>query len=246
VPDIPEERRSLRLDEALHVLRAGELSPLGLMPDASNSTFLAEVCHGDVKLLAIYKPRAGETPLWDFPDGTLCQREVAAYVMSTALGWPAIPPTVLREGPYGPGSAQLFVDRDQGEHYFTLREERLPDFAAVAAFDVVANNADRKAGHCLVDDDGDLWFVDHGVCFHTEPKLRTVIWEFAGEPLSSSLGLDLRRAASDLRSGQLRATLTGLLAEAEVDATAARAERLVRAGRYPMPMTRRPYPWPPV
>ncbi len=246
MPNDGDGRRLVPLDDALRVLRTGELSPLGLMPDASNSTFLAEVCEGDVRVLAIYKPCAGETPLWDFPDGTLCQREVAAYELSAALGWPAIPPTVLRDGPYGSGSVQLFIDCDRGEHYFTLRGERLADFAPVAAFDVVANNADRKSGHCLLDDDGDLWFIDHGVCFHAQPKLRTVIWEFADEPIPAGLRRDLRRVARELRSGRLRTTMVDLLSEPEVDAAAARADRLTRVGRYPLPTSRRPYPWPPV
>ena len=248
MPDPAPERSVLPLSEALRVLGTGELQPLGLMPGASNFTFLAEVCDGDtgVKALVIYKPRSGESPLWDFPDGTLCRREVAAYVLSSSLGWPSIPPTVLRQGPHGPGSVQLFVDAEQDEHYFTLREARLDDFAPVAAFDVVANNADRKSGHCLVDAGGDLWFVDHGVCFHTEPKLRTVIWEFAGEPVPEDLRARLRTIAEELRDGPLRTAMTQLLSPAEVDAAARRARLLARSGRYPLPSSRRPYPWPPV
>jgi uncharacterized repeat protein (TIGR03843 family) len=239
-------RTALPLEEILTVLSEGRLEPVGLMPGASNYTFLAEVCDANTTMLAIYKPRRGEAPLWDFPDGTLCDREVAAYRLSAALGWPAIPPTVLRDGPHGPGSVQLFVESDPEEHYFTLRRSRLADFAPVAAFDVVANNADRKSGHCLLDPDGRIWLVDHGVCFNTEPKLRTVIWELAGSPVPETLAADLRRAAFGLREGALRRELRPFLSEPEIDATARRAERLARTGRYPRPSSNRPYPWPPI
>ena len=234
------------VEEALRVLAEGRLEPLGLMRDASNATFLAEVIDEPVTMLAIYKPQAGEAPLWDFPEGTLCRREVAAYVLSASLGWPAIPPTVLRDGPHGPGATQLFVEADPQEHYFTMRHSRLKDFAPVAAFDVVANNADRKSGHCLVDVDGELWFIDHGVCFNVAPKLRTVIWEFAGRRLPKRLVADLERVATELRDGPLRDGMIALLSEREVEATARRAERLARTGKYPPPATERPYPWPPV
>jgi hypothetical protein len=239
-------RRSPPDEELLEFLSEGKLRPLGLMPRASNYTFLAEVTRGDRSALAVYKPRQGEAPLWDFPEGTLCNREVAAYLLSRQLGWPAVPPTVLREGPHGPGSVQLFVEADPREHYFTLRERCLDAFAPVAAFDVVANNADRKGGHCLRSDDGTIWFVDHGVCFSVEPKLRTVIWEFAGDPVPQELLQDLESMASELRSGQLRRAMLEVLSGREVDATARRAERLVGSGRYPFPGSGRAFPWPPV
>src|SRR5438874_1839564 len=133
-------------DQAVDLLAEGEMQLMGLMPNASNYTFLAEVRRGDEATLAVYKPRKGETPLWDFPDGTLCRREVAAYVLARALGWPSVPPTVLRDGPAGIGSVQLFVQFDPSEHYFTLFERFTDAFRRVAVFDVLANNADRKAG----------------------------------------------------------------------------------------------------
>ena len=216
------------------------------MPRASNYTFLVEVTGGGETTLAVYKPRDGETPLWDFPDGTLCRREVAAFALARRLGWPAVPPTVLREGPFGPGSVQLFVEADPAEHYFTLRERLVDAFLPVAAFDVAANNADRKSGHCLLGSEGTVWVVDHGVCFSVEPKLRTVVWDFAEEPVPEGLRDDLRRVAGELRSGPLRTEMLGLLDGREVDATARRADALAKSGRYPAPGLERPYPWPPV
>ncbi|MDQ3991110.1 MAG: SCO1664 family protein [Actinomycetota bacterium] len=228
----------------VEVLSAGSLRLLGLMPGASNFTYLAEVRAGGRGVRAVYKPRRGEAPLWDFPDGTLCNREVAAFLLAEALGWPAVPPTVLRDGPHGRGAVQLFVDADPGAHYFTMREERADEFRRVAAFDVVANNADRKAGHCLLGAGGRIWQIDHGLCFGAAYKLRTVIWEFAGEPLPAGLAGDLERTAGSLRGGPLRASMLGLLSAEEVDATAGRAEALAEAGAFPHPGPGRPYPWP--
>jgi hypothetical protein len=237
----PSDPRTLRL------LAEGEVRPLGLMPRASNSTFLVELADGDEVGLGVYKPRRGESPLWDFPDGTLCNREVAAFRLATALGWPRVPPTIIRDGPLGPGSVQLFVEPAGGDHYFTLRERCPDEFLSVATFDVVANNADRKSGHCFLDAGGSLWVVDHGVCFSPDPKLRTVIWDFAGDPVPVGLLGDLERVAGQLRpESPFRAELLEHLAPEEVDATADRAERLIRAGRFPHPGPERAYPWPPV
>jgi uncharacterized repeat protein (TIGR03843 family) len=224
----------------------GELRVVGLLPRASNSTFLAEVTGGPGALPVVYKPRDGETPLWDFPDGTLCNREVAAFVLARALGWPNVPPTVLRDGPHGQGSVQLFVESDPTEHYFTLRERFPDEFRRVAAFDVVVGNGDRKAGHCMLTAEGAVWVVDHGLCFAARPWLRTVIWDFAGELVQDQVREDLHRIAGDLRSGALRDHLEDLLAAEEVDAAADRAEALVRAGTYPHPGPGRSHPWPPV
>jgi hypothetical protein len=231
---------------ALRLLHEGEIRPLGLLPRASNYTFLVELSDGDLKGLGVYKPRRGEAPLWDFPDGTLCNREVAAYVLALALGWPRVPPTVLRDGPHGPGSVQLFVEPAGGEHYFTLRERCPGEFLPVAAFDVAANNADRKSGHCLLASDGTIWVVDHGVCFGREPKLRTVIWDFAGDHIPGPLLADLERVGGELRGGTVRAELFELLSLGEIDAIAERAEQLARSGRFPHPGPDRAFPWPPV
>ena len=229
-------------------LAEGAIDVLGLMPDSSNDALLVR-CHLEgEECFAIYKPERGETPLWDFPGGTLHRREVAAYVVADALGWPNVPPTVLRDGPEGPGSLQLFVRFDAAQHYFTLGQQRADDFRRVALFDVVINNADRKAGHCLLGDDGKIWLIDHGVSFSDEPKLRTVIWEFVGEPIPDQLCADLTRLATTLEpGGSTRGELRKLLAEPEVEATAERLGRLLALGRFPEPEPGvRPFPWPPI
>ncbi|HZP90650.1 MAG TPA: SCO1664 family protein [Actinomycetota bacterium] len=233
-------------EDALALLAAGELEVLGLLPRSSNGTFLVRVREGRAETLAVYKPRALEAPLWDFPEGTLCNREAAAYLVARALGWPWVPPTTLRDGPEGPGSVQLFVPFDPTQHYFTL-QGRLPDaFRRIALFDLVVNNADRKAGHCLLSEDGRVFVIDHGVCFHEQPKLRTVIWEFAGEPVPRTLLEDLEGLADELRFGRLPDALTDLLSAAERAAMSRRLERLLSVRRFPEPGPGRPFPWPPV
>lgn len=229
------------------LLREGRIKARGLMPDCSNYTYLAEVCGGDGSAtLAIYKPLDGETPLDDFPDGTLGKREVAAYLVSEALGWSIVPFTIYREdGPMGAGSLQLFIQADLREHYFSLMPARANDFRGIAAFDIIVNNADRKSGHCLIDGDGHIWGVDNGLTFHTVPKLRTVIWEFAGERVPSPLRKDAERLAADIdaRAEWTRA-LRPLLSSPELKALAYRAHRLADEGRFPPPTSRWAYPWP--
>ncbi len=241
-----------RAPRAAHVipspLSEGEIEVLGMMPDASNDTLLTRCRAGTEECLAIYKPGAGEAPLWDFPEGTLHRREVAAFVVADALGWPNVPPTVLRDGPLGAGSLQLFVRFDAAEHYFTLSAERADDFRRIALFDLIVNNADRKAGHCLLGEDGTIWVIDHGVCFSDEPKLRTVIWDFVDETIPGELLDDLTRFEDGLATGSdARRSLDGLLDPVEVDATVERVRRLLAAGRYPEPEPGvRPIPWPPI
>lgn len=229
------------------VLATGELEVLGLLPHASNHTFLARARREAEDMLGVYKPRRGETPLWDFPEGTLCAREVATYVVARALGWPNVPATVLRDGPYGIGSVQRFVPSHPEEHYFTLRERFPAEFRRIAVFDLVINNADRKAGHCLLGDDGRIYVVDHGVCFSEEPKLRTVIWDFIGDPLDDDVRADVRRLAGDVRGGRLRSELANLLAEPELEALESRAREIAAMARIPEPgEDHRPFPWPPI
>ena len=229
------------------VLAVGELEVLSLLPNASNHTFLTRAQAGGEESLAVYKPRRGETPLWDFPEGTLCAREVATYVVARTLGWPNVPATVLRDGPFGVGSVQRFVVADQGEHYFTLAERYPSEFRRVAAFDIVVNNADRKAGHCLLGEDGRIYVVDHGVCFSEEPKLRTVIWDFIGDPLEDDVRSDLRRLAGEVHGGPVREELANLLAPSELECLESRAEEVASLERFPEPgEDHRPFPWPPI
>src|SRR3954467_6036587 len=177
-------RQTLLADDvARDVLRRGEPDVLGRMPWSSNATYLANVSGEGGDLLAVYKPQRGERPLWDFPRGSLALRELAAFEMSEALGWGIVPDTVLRDGPAGTGMMQRFVEHDPEEHYFTLLETHHDDFVRMAAFDIVINNTDGVGGHCLVDADGRVRGVDHGVSFHAQWKVRTVIWDFANEPL---------------------------------------------------------------
>ena len=226
------------------VLADGDLELLGLLPRSSNYAFLARATLGGEEMLAVYKPRRGENPLWDFPDGTLCNREAAAFVIAHALGWPNVPPTLLRRGPEGEGAVQRFIPFEPAEHAFTLQERFPAAFRRLALFDVVANNADRKSGHCLLGRDGELFVVDHGTCFSEEPKLRTVLWDYVDEPISAGDSTDLRRLQDALGFGPTRARLDELLSAAEVRALIARLDALVAAGRFPEPGPGRPYPWP--
>src|SRR5262245_43774239 len=181
------------------------------MPWSSNATLLVNLQADGEEMLGIYKPQKGERPLWDFPRGTLCHREVAAYEISDALGWDIVPRTVLRDGPAGVGMVQQFVEHDPDDHYFTLLETHGDDFRRMAAFDIVINNTDRKGGHCLRDGDGRIFGIDHGIAFHAQWKVRTVIWEFGGEPLLEPVAADLRCLADRLRRGPLNERLRPLL-----------------------------------
>jgi len=231
-------------DPTLELLTHGELRLEGQFVWGSNYTFLATVTAEGRKVKAVYKPQRGERPLWDFPDGTLAAREVAAFVTSAALGWDLVPPTVLRpEGPAGAGSLQLFLDIDPERHIFTFSEEDRGRLRPAAAFDVLVNNADRKGGHILLGPDRHIWLIDHGVCFHEEDKLRTVLWDFAGEPIPSDLRADVERFAGGLGRHQWP-ELDSLLTTEEIQAMAGRAERLLADGRFPLPGPGRPYPWP--
>jgi len=245
--DPAEKTSRVGIERVLSLLAQGEMELLGLLPGSSNYTFLAQVSDGDLDTLAVYKPQRGERPLWDFPEGTLCLREVAAFLLSQLLGWPQVPPTVLREGPHGLGAVQLFIDADADAHYLTFAEERPTEGQRIALFDFVANNADRKSGHCLLGSDDRVWCIDHGITFHADFKLRTVIWEFAGEPIPATLLDDLRTLQSHLaHSSPQTEAMARLLSPAEMDALRHRLGHLLRTKTYPEPGPYRAIPWPPV
>lgn len=227
------------------VLLNGEIQVTGRFVYGSNHTFLVEVGWQGHSTPAVYKPSRGERPLWDFPHGTLASREVAAYVVSEALGWELVPLTALRsDGPAGGGSLQEFIQADPEINYFSLSESQKARLKPMAAFDALINNADRKGGHILLDREGHFWSIDHGVCFHVEPKLRTVIWDFAGDPLPDELVEDLKQFGADLGRDPLRMELSALLSPVELAALKDRAGRLIRQASYPVPGPGRPYPWP--
>ena len=250
--DQPEQEAAptaVSVERILQLLEQGHLDVEGLMPDSSNYTFLVRVADDELAGLAVYKPRRGERPLWDFPRGTLCQRELAAYLLSSALGWDIVPPTVLRDATeYGVGSVQLFINADSDEHYFALRGTDDAAFRRIAAFDIVANNADRKGGHILKDEQGRIWGIDHGITFHAENKLRTVIWEYAGQPIPAGLVEDIARIGAELErdDAPLTTALGQLLDRVELDALRRRIERVVRRPRFPEPTGGRSMPWPPI
>jgi uncharacterized repeat protein (TIGR03843 family) len=233
--------------ELIARLERGDVVVKGRMPWSSNATFLTEVCDADGTMMAVYKPARGERQLWDFPHG-LGQREVAAYLLSEALGWGVVPETVFREeGPLGEGSLQRFVEADFEQHYFTLYEdedERWHDeLRRICVFDLLANNTDRKSGHCLLvpdDDGGRIYAIDNGLSFHAEFKLRTVIWEFGGEDIPDHLLADVEH----LVESELPPGLAHRLDPFERDALVARGRALVRERRFPIDGTGRRYPWP--
>jgi uncharacterized repeat protein (TIGR03843 family) len=216
------------------------------LPIGSNDVFLVELEDGESKGLAIYKPRRGEAPLWDFASGSLYRREIASYLLSRFLSWPDIPPTVVRDGPLGVGALQCFVSTIAGQHYFSFRDERSSELRAIAVFDLLTNNADRKAGHCLLGVDGQVWAIDHGLTFHEEPKLRTVIWDFVGEPLPDGAKASLTRLRDALATDAAElAELRSWLEPGEVEALVKRCESLLERGVFPEPPAgRRSVPWP--
>jgi uncharacterized repeat protein (TIGR03843 family) len=266
--------RELPREEAFRLLTHGDLQLEGRLADASNTTLRALVTHEGTTARCVYKPIRGERPLWDFPDGTLAAREVAAYVVSEATGWEVVPPTVLRDGPLGEGACQLWIDEttdaaavrvgfvragelpdgwltvaaaedDDGEAYLLAHADD-DELGRMAVFDAVINNADRKGGHVLYTKAGRLRGVDHGVCFHTDDKLRTVLWGWVGRPLPGPVRDTLAGLREGL-TGALGARLCELLASDEVAATTARVDRLLATGVFPRPRPGRPaVPWPPI
>ncbi len=271
-PEAAEGRAPSGDDEALTLLASGELEVLGRLRDASNATLYCRVSGDGRSAYCVHKPVAGERPLWDFPDGTLANRERAAYLVSEAAGWRVAPPTVLRDGPFGPGMCQLWVEPDGDESlvelvrgrdapagWFAVLEAVLADdtpavlmhrdderLRRIALFDAVINNADRKGGHLLATAAGEVYGIDHGVSFAVESKLRTLLWGWADAPLTEAERATLAALADSL-AGSLGAALGELLDAEEVEATAARVRGLLRAGRLPGPGGDWPsVPWPPI
>ncbi|HNS40286.1 MAG TPA: SCO1664 family protein [Promineifilum sp.] len=242
--------------EIIRILQDGRVEIEGMLPWSSNYAFLVRVCDDAGEIEAVYKPQRGERPLWDFPEGTLCHREQAAFIVSEALGWHIVPPTVLREAQHGLGTIQLFIDHDPTQHYFTIegRDDYRPQLQRIALLDSLINNADRKAGHVLIEKSdeseapGRLWGIDHGICFHTDPKLRTVIWEFSGTPIPPELKANLVTLRDRLRDehDDLLTALGRYLTLPEMAALIRRLNRLIEQDVFPLPGPGRHYPWPPV
>jgi uncharacterized repeat protein (TIGR03843 family) len=235
-------------EAALELLTKGTLDVEGRLVEASNATLYCSVSHQGTRAACVYKPVAGERPLWDFPPGTLAGREVAAYAVSRAAGWGIVPPTVMREGPFGPGMVQLWIDADAATDLIALsRSCEHPQLRDMAVFDAVVNNADRKIGHLLPLRDGRLYGCDHGVCFGEEYKLRTVLWQWRGRRLPGRCLQALRSLQEKMAAGDLAAELGVLLAPAEVRATSDRIDLLIQHRVHPYPPENWPaVPWPPV
>lgn len=248
----PRDENNRRLVDIVRVeslLANGQITHIrGAMLWGSNYAALVTVCDDELQVTAVYKPQRGERPLWDFPDGTLCYREMLSYLVAKNLNWYLVPPTVLRSGPHGLGSLQLFVDHDPEINYFSLDERFEVQLQRFVVFDYLVNNTDRKGGHLLLDTSGKLWGIDHGLTFHAIPKLRTVIWEFAGQRISTELLDDVRKLCEqiDLEESELRCKLNELLSAAEIAALMRRVRYLLEHKRYPTPGPGPNHPWPPV
>jgi hypothetical protein len=248
----PPDGPAFTIAQLAAAIAQGELEAVGRMPRASNATLFSlvrtEVAGDTREVPVVYKPRRGERPLWDFPQGTLCNREVASFVVAEALGWNCVPPTVLRDGPYGVGSVQLFIDEDPAVDVISWVEDGDDRLQHIAAFDVIANNADRKIGHCLVDAQRRVWGIDNGLTFNVEDKLRTVLWAWAGEPVPPPLLADVTDLAHRLDDPDdvATATLARLLGGDEMTALAERTQLLAESGTFPEPDPYGPsVPWPP-
>lgn len=238
----------LETEQTLKTLQEGNLILEGQFVYGSNTTLLVTAQYQGQDLKAVYKPVRGERPLWDFPKQTLAKREIAAFLVSESLGWGLVPPTVYRtdEVLTGPGSLQLFIEHNPEYHYFNFNnadKARLPE---VMLFDHLVNNADRKSGHLLVDSNGKLWLIDHGVCFHQDDKLRTVIWDHAGQPIPGNLLADLAALIPAIKpEGKLAIDLKPYLLPTEINALRERGQWLLETGVFPIPPEdRRAYPWP--
>jgi hypothetical protein len=236
---------AIDLDAALSLLREGSLEIEGRLVEASNATLYCTVSRAGLSAPCVYKPVRGERPLWDFPDGTLAARETAAYLVSVASGWDVVPPTVLRDGPFGEGMVQLWIDGQEGVDLGRLIRSDSPPLRRMVVYDAVINNADRKGGHLIPMPNGHVYGVDHGVSFHRQDKLRTVLWAWAGDPLPDDAVDTLSELRAELE-GPLADALQPLLTRRELVATVRRVDRLLESRRYPEPSGEWPaVPWPP-
>jgi uncharacterized repeat protein (TIGR03843 family) len=242
-----DEPDTLGFEQAEALLANAEFADCRPLWHSSNYVYLAQLCaDGEQTFAAVYKPLRGESPLWDFPDG-LYRREVAAYRFARLLGWNFIPPTVLRDGPQGPGSLQLFIRHDPEAHFFVQRDntEMHEQLQRISLFDALANNADRKGGHCLLDEDGRIWGIDHGLCFHEQYKLRSVIWDWAGEEVPEAWLAEVEAAGLEIAASTEKAgPFLELISKAERTALLSRFDRLLNRRRFPEPGRERHYPWP--
>ncbi len=242
----PDSVAGLSRQEVERRLNEWPITGIGLHPGGSNYVFVVRLAEGDEEIYGIYKPAAGERPLRDFPYGTLHHREWSAYIIADALGWPAVPPTVVREGPHGIGSVQLFIDADFAKHYFNMREDRLDDYTPVAMFDVLVNNADRKGGACLLDADDTIWAVDHGLTFNPMARRRTVMFEFNGTPYPDELlaSIEALLTSLDRPDSALRDKLATALDEHEIDSLLRRARDMIKDRVFPVLDPDWNVPWP--
>ena len=233
----------------LKTLTEGELTITGQFMHSSNYTFLVQVNNGALNIPAVYKPQKGETPLWDFPAGTLCQREAAAFLVSEALGWELVPPTVFRKkAPLGKGAVQLFIEHNPKLHYFSFPAEVRKRLKPAALFDLIINNADRKGSHILLDEQSHLWLIDHGTCFHRDFKHRSVIWDFAGQTIPEEFKNDLQHLLTRINEDKpFINDLAAFISREEIHALKTRIKILVELNTFPYPeKNRRTIPWPPI
>jgi uncharacterized repeat protein (TIGR03843 family) len=239
---------ALEFAEAEKLLLAAEFEDARPIWYSSNYVYLCQMCGaGGQQFAAVYKPLDGENPLWDFPEGELYKREAGAYQLSQLLEWPFIPPTIVRDGPHGIGSLQLYINHNPESHFFTQREDPalIDQLKRMCVFDLISNNADRKGGHCLLDESGKVWGIDHGLCFHAQYKLRSVIWDWVDEPVPDEWIEDVKRAGTAIKNLDDRAIpLIELIGEAQTAALEARMASLLQSRKFPRPGANRHYPWP--
>ena len=239
----------ITFERVLEILEKGDVcEEHGTIRWSSNYTFLVSLMYKETEVAAVYKPQRGERPLWDFPDGTLCYRERASFLTSEILGWKVVPPTVLRDGPSGLGSIQFYVHHDPQVNYFSFDDSALPQLLKLSMFDYLVNNADRKGGHCLLDSQGHIWGIDHGLTFNNVHKLRTVIWNFADKPVPQDLLDDIQKLCErlDNKDDDYRQKMAKLINESEMVAFHRRVRRILETRKYPEPGPGPNYPWPPV